>query len=149
MRGATIEKTNRRGTSIFQSTLLMRGATSLANPCPCVADISIHAPHARSDKKAVVNAYYQFDFNPRSSCEERLSSTHFNHSLPVISIHAPHARSDCLAHYMSPYDKGFQSTLLMRGATSVLRFSPVVAVFQSTLLMRGATSPVNPCAVRV
>ena len=57
--------------------------------------ISIHAPHARSDLAAeVVNLCGQ------------------------ISIHAPHARSD---EHIDPsgFDTfQFQSTLLMRGATS-------------------------------
>ena len=35
-----------------------------------------------------------FDFNPRSSCEERHHSSIPAHSLSLISIHAPHARSD-------------------------------------------------------
>ena len=100
----------------FQSTLLMRGAT-------CGHDIftigekniSIHAPHARSD--AAINAV--------------------NRVLD-ISIHAPHARSDS---FFSPLGmlSIFQSTLLMRGAT-LLRHTPSVPrSFQSTLLMRGAT----------
>ena len=33
----------------------------------------------------------------------------------------------------------FQSTLLMRGATSIVRPPMVFILFQSTLLMRGAT----------
>ena len=77
----------------FQSTLLMRGATF---PLVCLYStltISIHAPHARSDQAAQLRKVLQ-----------------------RISIHAPHARSD-------PTTKPdldnvlFQSTLLMRGAT--------------------------------
>ena len=34
---------------LFQSTLLMRGATSSASHAITRASISIHAPHARSD----------------------------------------------------------------------------------------------------
>ena len=78
--------------------------------------ISIHAPHARSDTQVQSHAGVCIDFNPRSSCEERLprrarsaiSDCHFNprssceerrHMTPIftmthISIHAPHARSD-------------------------------------------------------
>ncbi len=33
----------------FQSTLPIRGATAAAVPAPVSADISIHAPHTRSD----------------------------------------------------------------------------------------------------
>ena len=55
----------------FQSTLLMRGATCA--PChPRVCrDISIHAPHARSDGTGWTSPASGRHFNPRSSCEER------------------------------------------------------------------------------
>ena len=56
--------------------------------------ISIHAPHARSDK--IVKG----DYLKRK-----------------ISIHAPHARSDLICVCISSRASGFQSTLLMRGAT--------------------------------
>ena len=100
----------------FQSTLLMRGATgqktvdvayfdiSIHAPharsddykhCQCGQQcISIHAPHARSDKIIQRFAHFMFNFNPRSSCEERLQ---LSQSAFACSI--------------------FQSTLLMRGAT--------------------------------
>ena len=84
------------------------------------------------------------DFNPRSSCEERQAehdgvkirhdriSIHAPHArsdgsssepyLPAsISIHAPHARSDAVEMVMGRLSKQFQSTLLMRGATELLR----------------------------
>ena len=102
------------------------------------------------------------NFNPRSSCEERLVFLSTGRCDVVISIHAPHARSDT-TQQIREYNTGtFQSTLLMRGATSVSttpwprlnHFNPrssceerlaqcfaiaIGAVFQSTLLMRGAT----------
>ena len=56
---------------LFQSTLLMRGATLRDKYFSRGKDISIHAPHARSDL-----------------------SFRFSHSANPISIHAPHARSD-------------------------------------------------------
>ena len=103
--------------------------------------ISIHAPHARSDYLRYLKWGYGNDFNPRSSCEERPSPytpyrrwTYFNprssceerlylhsylHTCRRISIHAPHARSD-LDTLTAINARGvFQSTLLMRGATSV------------------------------
>ena len=81
----------------FQSTLLMRGAT---------------AWHHRG-----VNRIRHF--NPRSSCEERQLFEKLFSVAEIISIHAPHARSD---HYGVATRKElfeFQSTLLMRGATSL------------------------------
>ena len=128
-------------TSLFQSTLLMRGATqgffsvvslycisihapharsdSTMSAADKATHISIHAPHARSDRTKRGSSRYLPHFNPRSSCEER--------QMPVV------------AYVPQPI---FQSTLLMRGAT---RFGIARSVgclsFQSTLLMRGATSP--------
>ena len=102
---------------LFQSTLLMRGATV----CFCVTlrrfDISIHAPHARSDPEVSIHTPSPWYFNPRSSCEERLDEAQLKERAAMISIHAPHARSDArdidvvIAKFL------FQSTLLMRGAT--------------------------------
>ena len=80
--------TSESGTSdhLFQSTLLMRGATLLVSDVLLFVSISIHAPHARSDLRRGLSAYCQFlYFNPRSSCEERqrymftpFSRTYFN-----------------------------------------------------------------------
>ena len=72
MRGATGDIDGFVIIAQFQSTLLMRGATAhfLANSA--LFEISIHAPHARSD----------FDKSKSDSDKK-------------ISIHAPHARSDC------------------------------------------------------
>ena len=95
MRGATANSlTSGLNDLTFQSTLLMRGATWPINSA------------------AMGNS----DFNPRSSCEERLHFTHMSNLL-------------CL----------FQSTLLMRGATRLLLLWIYQQKFQSTLLMRGAT----------
>ena len=56
--------------------------------------ISIHAPHARSDKmRKKIYHRRSHNFNPRSSCEERQFML-FRNFWTAISIHAPHARSD-------------------------------------------------------
>ena len=86
--------------------------------------ISIHAPHARSDKAELFWNGRKADFNPRSSCEERLYRLS-----------------------MSWTNALFQSTLLMRGATAVPVAPRHDRLFQSTLLMRGATWP-RTCAKR-
>ena len=100
----------------FQSTLLMRGATRQIRSRQGFLVISIHAPHARSDRMASLLKITREDFNPRSSCEERRArirlAGHPRHFNPrssceerlarskgyicccIISIHAPHARSD-------------------------------------------------------
>ena len=105
---------------------------------PISLHISIHAPHARSDEVSYAQGLQQ-----------------------QISIHAPHARSDVDAARKEISRKAFQSTLLMRGATSSSKLMVIKAqisihapharsdcltrirkpshLFQSTLLMRGAT----------
>ena len=72
MRGATM----RRFASVpfrqkFQSTLLMRGATGTLEDAYKASRISIHAPHARSDSAGLAVSALRPHFNPRSSCEER------------------------------------------------------------------------------
>ena len=106
---------------LFQSTLLMRGATPTHGRLHYHRPISIHAPHARSDRRCCRCYTRRLYFNPRSSCEERPPYRHpsarcsdFNprssceerrpvfasRSIRKISIHAPHARSD--PHRSSP-----------------------------------------------
>ena len=106
---------------VFQSTLLMRGATSHSGRRRQRRTIiSIHALHARSDAKSSRERTYTHNFNPRSSCEERrlhrlepsgcfafqstllmrgatLQPRTFEQAAYSISIHAPHARSDSCA----------------------------------------------------
>ncbi len=101
---------------IFQSTLLMRGATSYWFTSYIVFYISIHAPHARSDSKLnpltmpwIISIHapharsdfiiHRFstahdNFNPRSSYEERRHECAVREVRLHISIHAPHTRSD-------------------------------------------------------
>ena len=102
----------------FQSTLLMRGATRLGFRWKFVIDISIHAPHARSNftrtglrtmrsyfnprssceeqRPAGAAAFVAAYFNPRSSCEEQQDCCGALWQWGKISIHAPHARSNVL-----------------------------------------------------
>ena len=152
----------RRCDGIFQSTLLMRGATVYKILQDNTKIISIHAPHARSDWTCWQHWTGCLDFNPRSSCEERLAEDVNGFTTPDISIHAPHARSDkrdppaarrgrdfnprssCEERLIGLATmstlQAFQSTLLMRGATKAQVSVPKTHFrFQSTLLMRGAT----------
>ena len=146
---------------IFQSTLLMRGATWAICVSTAIAGISIHAPHARSDGVGMkVKSNYFISIHAphaRSDCwGNRIDMQR------LISIHAPHARSDNRKPDIVDRHVEFQSTLLMRGATchswqgyhrpQISIHAPharsderqcidiaIDAVFQSTLLMRGAT----------
>ena len=72
MRGATSRQDKFDTEQIlFQSTLLMRGATVCQGRVRAVLMISIHAPHARSDSAVIYDRQVEGYFNPRSSCEER------------------------------------------------------------------------------
>ena len=83
--------------SQFQSTLPMRGATHTANHPAIYPVISIHTPHAGSDRTVRSQPEMQHDFNPHSPCGERLEG-------------------DCSRWTQDI----FQSTLPMRGATTAL-----------------------------
>ena len=118
MRGATIARRFMEVHDLFQSTLLMRGATSAFSQIASRLSISIHAPHARSDEaewqemaKDPISIHAP---HARSDQDDRL----LDESLE-ISIHAPHARSDLIRHRCILFTLIFQSTLLMRGATEM------------------------------
>ena len=72
----------------------MRGATTYPAWRWILITISIHAPHARSDEIPCKLLHLHRNFNPRSSCEERLAPYDTASIGYYISIHAPHARSD-------------------------------------------------------
>ena len=95
IRGATVGSYGAINDELeFQSTLLIRGATSGAGDVLDYVTISIHAPHTRSDPAVRLKIPFPADFNPRSSYEER----------PIVGMPVPVALP-------------FQSTLLIRGAT--------------------------------
>ena len=80
--------------SRFQSTLPMRGATGVATMLAVIEFISIHAPHAGSDRIKKQKRHAGGDFNPRSPCGERRNAPVHARFFRHISIHAPHAGSD-------------------------------------------------------
>ena len=88
--------------------------------------ISIHAPLARCDvcKRSVMTLAY--DFNPRTSCEVRPAAA-FNAASIFI----------------------FQSTHLLRGATTLSALTLMLLKFQSTHLLRGATSMALRSGIKV
>ena len=123
--------------------------------------ISIHAPHAGSDRPASSTLATALDFNPRSPCGERhdqqmggISPEEFQSTLPMrgattdvyrhqpptdISIHAPHAGSDLAQGGRKPRQRDFnpRSPCGERRKTDMIESKPII--FQSTLPMRGAT----------
>ncbi len=108
-------------------------------------EISIHAPHTRSDREGRTRRPAYKNFNPRPSYEERQPTkkrereefTIFQ-STPLIRGATWNAVRDCR-------DAIFQSTPLIRGATRRSKgiHSPY-HIFQSTPLIRGATLSVVP-----
>ena len=101
---------------LFQSTLLMRGATYALTVQAPGEQISIHAPHARSDlqREVVLRVKLVISIHAPHARSDGLSRLGAHRRR--ISIHAPHARSDIKRETGLELDK-FQSTLLMRGAT--------------------------------
>ena len=127
----------------------MWGATEIVIGNDCASAISIHAPRVGSDCKAELLPSCRHNFNPRSPCGERPSSTGNPAPTVAISIHAPRVGSDrCYVrhfplsvHYFNPRspcgerhfnprspcgERRFQSTLPVWGATitSSIWFSP-------------------------
>ena len=120
----------------------MRGATAYLHLLsPIFVNISIHAPHARSDTHGI-----------GLSIQRMHISIHAPHArsdimggalfiMAFISIHAPHARSDGTIHryvpghltYFNPRSSCEERRQLHQAFYLVFRF-------QSTLLMRGATN---------
>ena len=109
--------TGGKGINVFQSTLLMRGATSTRQPTR--GSSRYFNPRSSCEERPLcyVGGTIRWNFNPRSSCEERRAgcrllfpSAYFNprssceerqaksiikfSASECISIHAPHARSD-------------------------------------------------------
>ena len=104
---------------LFQSTLPLRGATSLLRICAHCFGISIHAPLTGSDAGWFQILVLDKHFNPRSPYGER---------------HVP-----CASNSVSII---FQSTLPLRGATGLATSPDATPGFQSTLPLRGATGSV-------
>ena len=95
MRGATpLPPQPKTAKMRFQSTRPMRGATTCKVLQAFAWDISIHAPHAGRDIRAINHVVYKFDFNPRAPCGARPPLQTFPRRAPYISIHAPHAGRD-------------------------------------------------------
>ena len=79
---------------VFQSTLPVRGATTIGIPACFQCVISIHAPRAGSDPQKLVYHRLLSYFNPRSPCGERQVLQSALKLTESISIHAPRAGSD-------------------------------------------------------
>ena len=97
MRGATTTHSLCQSLHIFQSTLLMRGATRYSTVGVCLVSLFQSTLLMRGATRfAFCHATHLTYFNPRSSCEERQGDEYIAEGT-LISIHAPHARSDVSA----------------------------------------------------
>ena len=126
-------------TTVFQSTLLMRGATTTGLMHYLGCDISIHAPHARSDytqAPALPDSLISIHA-PHARSDTRLQSS--ARPWRQISIHAPHARSDSSQLSMSGTRVDFNPRSSCEERRSPSPQGKAANTFQSTLLMRGAT----------
>ena len=99
----------------------MRGATRENHHIVRIVEISIHAPHARSDR--IYTAH---------------STAHSD-----ISIHAPHARSDGVTYHLTEMRHNFNPRSSCEERRDRITWTLQFDAFQSTLLMREAT-PVRP-----
>ena len=126
----------------FQSTPLMRGATHPGGHAELRGRVSTHAPHARGDWPLPRTTAPSSSFNPRPSCEGRHGGTKAEMERLMFQS-TPLMRGATSNHWMAPYPTGFQSTPLMRGATYSLVAWIAYWLFQSTPLMRGATEQIS------
>ena len=111
-------RSNKSMVLLFQSTHPMRGATADCEVCEEICEISIHAPHARCDWTSSCTGTWLLNFNPRTQYGVRQARLGIKTDKDPISIHAPHARCDPpLVSAAKPFSV-FQSTHLMRGATT-------------------------------
>ena len=102
---------------LFQSTLLVRGATTLNSEGVEVLNISIHAPRERSDDMCADCWSREMEISihaPRERSDIGINNSSIDKK---ISIHAPRERSDYPMKLQTFLNAIFQSTLLVRGAT--------------------------------
>ena len=136
--GVTIKLADR----IFQSTPLIRGATcgglqksgrsGYFNPRPSyeerrhdtvyiapAEDFNPRPSYEERRGSLLTTECIIWNFNPRPSYEERRYLALLLRGCNDISIHAPHTRSDCDCGREKEFNKSFQSTPLIRGATII------------------------------
>ncbi len=124
--------------TLFQSTLPLRGATGAVNVALPVAGISIHAPLAGSDSPVTPAAAYMV-----ISIHAPLAGSDHQRRRAGTEIHHFNPRSPCGERRMKNSDcvsfRVFQSTLPLRGATILI----TAARFTSTDF-----NPRSPCGER-
>ena len=147
MRGATPFSKSMSDSSLFQSTLLMRGATDYHKAM--FGTSKDFNPRSSCEERHVRSAYrpkVEYHFNPRSSCEERLDKSV---TVPIYQFDF-NPRSSCEERHL----------IGIKVVAAPVNFNPrssceerLMAIscrkhkerFQSTLLMRGATAVYDWC----
>ena len=149
--------------SVFQSTPLMRGETTMEKAN--VLQVKFQStPLMRGETRVERPQHFPLSFQSTPLMRGETLKAAWREANVTISIHSPHARGDSVdakEHVLrlsisihSPHARGdppcgrvptgakqFQSTPLMRGETQQRHSSPYVgSKFQSTPLMRGETS---------
>ena len=127
----------------------MRGATASTTPL-WHGKRDFNPRSSCEERRYAIRHNDGFDdhFNPRSSCEERLEEMREQEQQDFISIHAPHARSDCRRPAIP--GRSFISIHAPHARSDLsLQLSARLPLFQSTLLMRGATTKTKLARIAV
>ena len=109
-------------------------------------NISIHTPHAGSDPEILQTLLTENHFNPHSPCGERRPMKNLRNEVVYFNPHSPCGERRKSFLFIGD-DSLFQSTLPMRGATTLRMKKLTRLLFQSTLPMRGATLSQKPDCV--
>ena len=130
---------------VFQSTHPVWGATFQETRRQGAHQISIHAPRVGCDAAPRAGPATADNFNPRTPCGVRRPKRAPSLRCLWISIHAPRVGCDRNTVQVRVYNRKFQSTHPVWGATLQGKTNDILAaVFQSTHPVWGATPPGMP-----
>ena len=124
----------------FQSTLPLRGATSILRDEWLPWGISIHTPLAGSDStRSGCRQSKTSNFNPHSPCGERPNAFRHIRNHRLISIHTPLAGSDSTWTRTASRSSDFNPHSPCGERPVTFSGGLAITEFQSTLPLRGAT----------
>ena len=139
LRGATTSSPSHRQAAYFNPRSPCGERRDTGIGVKIHAEISIHAPPAGSDPTPIQAFTSRANFNPRSPCGERPGG-----GMPfqdrLISIHAPPAGSDDYSSFQASHPSNFNPRSPCGERQNRLGTSNRNTIFQSTLPLRGATS---------
>ena len=143
MRGATPPRRPRHADYTISIHAPLAGRDLKALWDDCTDEISIHAPLAGRDRPWAPPAGPSPHFNPRAPCGARRLHGGPRGPGRLISIHAPLAGRDPFKVKYRRYPTIFQSTRPLRGATEAAPKASLGFTFQSTRPLRGATANIK------